>query len=64
MTAFIKVEWCLARFPTGVPDGVTFLDIEITPTIVHGDIVVTIPCEAAEFGILVETVAAGCVADE
>ena len=64
MAALIEVERCLARFPTGIPDGLAILDVEVATAIVHRHVVVAITGDAAELGILVEGIATGGVADE
>ena len=64
MTALIKVERCLARFPTRIPYGIAILDVEIPPAIIHRHVVVAIAGDTTELGILIEAVAAGSVGDE
>ena len=54
MTALVEIEWSFAGLPTWVPNGVAILDIKVSATIVHGNIVVTITGDTAELGILVE----------
>jgi hypothetical protein len=64
MATLVEVEWRLAGLPPRVPDSVAVLDIEIPTSIVHRYIIVAITGDAAEFGILVERIAAGGVGDE
>ena len=64
MAALIGVERCAARLPSWIPDGITVFQIEVASVVVHRHVVVAIARDATEFGILVKTVASGCVGDE
>jgi hypothetical protein len=54
VAALIAVERRLAGLPSGVPDGVAILDIEIAAGVIYRHIVVPIACDASELGILAE----------
>ena len=64
MTALVEVERRLTGLPTWVPNGISILDVEVAPAIVHRYVVVAIAGDATELGILVEAVAASGVTDE
>jgi len=54
MTALVEIEWSFAGLPSWVPNCVAVLDVKVSATIIHGNIVVTITSDTAELGILVE----------
>ena len=62
--AFVAVQRRLGGLPAGVPDDVPFLEVEIMPTRVRGNIVVAVAGHAQKPRVLVEGVAAGGVAHQ
>ena len=58
VTALVEVKRSLAGFPAGIPYGVTVLYVEVPAARIHRHTVITVACDAAELGILAETVAA------
>ena len=63
VATFVGIKRGLGRFPTGIPDSVTILYVEITATGIHRHTVVAVTGEATEFGILIEAVASGGIGD-
>ena len=61
MSALVGVERRAARFPSRTPYRVAILDVEIASVVVHRHIVVAIAGDAAELGILIETISTGGV---
>ena len=64
VTAFIRIEWRLARFPTRTPNTVAILDIEVTATSIHRHTIIAIARDATELGILIEVVATSRVRNQ
>ena len=64
MAALVAVEWGFTRFPTRIPDGIAFLDVEVTSAIIHRNPIVAITGDATELGILIERITTGCIGDE
>ena len=61
VAAFVEVQRRAAGLPARIPHRFTILDVEVTPVIVHGNVVVTIAGEPAKLGIFVETIASDSV---
>ena len=64
MTTFIEVERSLHGFPSRTPDAVAILDIEISASVVHRHIIISIPSKPAELGILEKRITASRVGNE
>ena len=64
MPALIALQRRFARFPAGIPHAVSVLYIIIPASGIHGDAVIAVAQDAAEFGILAEAIAAGSVGNE
>ena len=58
VAALVAVERRAAGFPTGVPHTSPVVHVKVTPSVVHRHTVVAVAREAAELGILAESVSA------
>ena len=64
VAALVTVERSLARLPSGRPDGISVLYIEITSARIHRNAVVTVSRYPAELGVTVEGIAAGGIGNQ
>ena len=64
MAALIGVQGRFAGFPSGVPDCIPVLDVEITPYTIHRHAVIAVTGYTAELGILIKIIAASGVTDQ
>ena len=64
MAALVRIKRGLGWLPTGIPDRALVVDIEITASGIHGHPVVAVAGEPPEFGVFIETVASGRIADK
>ena len=64
MAALIEVQRSLAWLPARRPDHAAVVDIEISSTVVHRDIVVAIAGDATELRVFVEGISTGRVGDQ
>ena len=64
MTAFIGIKFRLRRLPSGIPDGIVVLNIEILPVVIIGNTVVAITCDTEKLCILIEGVTASGVGNQ
>ena len=64
MAALVRIKRSLGWLPTGIPDRALVVDIEITASGIHGHPVVAVAGEPPEFGVFIETVASGRIADK
>jgi hypothetical protein len=63
VAALVEIEWSLARLPSWIPNGIAVFDIKVSTAVIHWYIIVTIACNAAELGILIERIATSGIRD-
>ena len=64
MPAFIKIQRGLGRLPAGIPDAVSFFEIEISAIGIRRDVVVAIAGQTEKLCIFIERVAAAGVGNK
>lgn len=64
VAALVEVRRRFARFPSGRPYRSAVVDVKVSSAAVHRHVVVAVAGDAAELGVLVESVSAGGVRDE
>ena len=64
MTALIAVKLGLCGLPSGIPDRIAILDIEVFTIGIKRAVVIAITGETQELGILIEGVTSACVGDQ
>ena len=64
VTAFVFVKLGFYGAPTGIPNSIAVLDVEIPSAHINGNVVVTITRNAAQTRVLVKTIAARRVGNQ
>ena len=64
VAAFIGIQICFDRHPTGIPYGITVFYIEVTATLIVWNVVVAVTCQAQQLCIFIETVPATGVGNQ
>ena len=64
VSAFVGIQLCSGRLPSGIPDAFAILNIEVLAVIIIGNVVVTITCKPQKLCILIESIAAAGVGDQ
>ena len=64
VTAFVRIQLCFYRLPSGSPYSSVVTDEIITSVCVCGYVVIAVSCQTEKFCIFVEAVSSACIGNE